>query len=185
MNPMPVVRAPGSLPFIWQGLYAGLNLGGGVSDVGGFIFGGQIGYNWQVNRLVFGIETDLQYSGQDHTSTIAGVPVPVTQDLDWFGTFRGRVGYAVWDRWLPYVTAGIAYGTRAVSAGGFSASDTGVGWAIGVGVEYAINQAWSARLEYLHISLSDFTPVFGGVAVGAGRLDNDIFRGAVNYRFMR
>jgi outer membrane immunogenic protein len=176
------VKAPGVLPFNWGGLYAGLNLGGGFSDVSGVVFGGQLGYNWQMGRLVFGVETDIQYSGQDDTTTILGTPVK--QELDWFGTFRGRLGYTMWDRWLPYVTGGLAYGSRTVKvpAFGFSADDTSVGWAFGVGVDYAINQAWSARLEYLHISLDSFTPVFAGTAVSVGRLDNDIIRGAVNYK---
>jgi opacity protein-like surface antigen len=70
--------------------------------------------------------------------------------------------------------------------GGVCAADTALGWAIGVGVDYAITPNWSARLEYLHISLEDFSATFpGGVGlVNSGRLDNDIIRGAVNYRFM-
>jgi outer membrane immunogenic protein len=180
------VKAPGVLPFNWGGLYAGLNLGGGFSDVSGVVFGGQVGYNWQMGRLVFGVETDIQYSGQDDTSLVPSTigPVLVKQELNWFGTLRGRLGYAVWDRWLPYVTGGLAYGGRTVKpvGTGFSADDTSVGWAFGVGVDYAINQAWSARLEYLHVSLDSFNPVFSGVVVNAGRLDNDIIRGAVNYK---
>ena len=183
------VKAPGVLPFNWGGFYAGLNLGGGFSDVSGVVFGGQLGYNWQMGRLVFGVETDIQYSGQDDTNTIvttAGA-VSAKQELDWFGTFRGRLGYTMWDRWLPYVTGGLAYGGRTVKvltgpATGLSADDTSVGWALGVGVDYAINQAWSARFEYMHISLDSFTPTFLGVAVNTGRLDNDIIRGAVNYK---
>jgi len=181
MAPMPY-KSPASLPFNWGGAYAGLNLGGGFSDVSGVVFGGQLGYNWQINQLVFGIETDIQISGQDDTTIVSGVSF--NQELDWFGTFRGRIGYAVWERWLPYFTVGLAYGGRTVSRPGFSADDTSVGWAIGLGVDYAINQSWSARLEYLHISLDSFTPVFGGTAFAMGRLDNDIIRGAVNYRFL-
>ena len=176
------VKAPGVLPFNWGGLYAGLNLGGGFGDVSGVIFGGQIGYNWQINQLVFGAETDIQYSGQDDSGPIGAVVA--TQELNWFGTLRGRLGYAIWDRWLPYATVGLAYGGRTVNRVGLSADDTSVGWAIGVGVDYAINQAWSARLEYLHVSLDSFSPTIGGVVVNAGRLDNDIIRGAVNYRIM-
>ena len=182
---MAPVRAPAYLPFNWGGWYAGLNLGGGVGgDVSGIIFGGQIGYNWQINQIVFGIETDLHYSGQDDTFTTAGGTV-VSNELDWFGTFRGRIGLAVWDRWLPYFTGGLAYGGRTIKIAGVSADDTALGWAIGVGVDYAITPQWSARLEYLHISLEDFSATFPGVGVvNSGRLDNDIIRGAVNYRFM-
>jgi outer membrane immunogenic protein len=99
----------------------------------------------------------------------------------------------VFDRWLPYVTAGVAYGTRkasgtatGVQAGAYSASDTSVGWAVGLGVDYAFNERWSARLEYLHISLDSFSPTYvltgGNLNVAYGRLNNDFIRGAVNYR---
>jgi outer membrane immunogenic protein len=181
-RPMPAA-APAYLPFNWGGWYAGLNLGGGVGgDVTGVIFGGQVGYNWQAGQWVFGIETDMQWSGQDDSFTLAGVPV--SQDLDWFGTLRGRVGFTVWDRWLPYITGGLAYGGRSLNGPGFSVDDTAVGWAFGVGVDYAITQQWSARLEYLHISLDGYSTTVGGTVFDYGRLDNDIIRGAVNYRFL-
>ena len=177
------VKAPAYLPFNWGGWYAGLNLGGGVGgDVTGVIFGGQLGYNWQFGHWVLGVETDIQYSGQDDNFFVG--PTPVKQELDWFGTFRGRVGWAGWDRWLPYFTGGLAYGGRSFSAVGQTVDSTKVGWAIGVGIDYAITPAWSARVEYLHISLDSFTPVIGSTAVALGRLDNDIIRGALNYRFM-
>jgi outer membrane immunogenic protein len=191
------VKAPAYLPFNWGGWYAGLNLGGGFSDVSGVIFGGQLGYNWQFGQWVFGVETDIQFSGQDSDSvfTAGGATFVDKQELEWFGTFRGRIGYSVWDRWLPYFTGGLAYGGRKASgavtgtlAGPYSADDTVIGWAIGVGVDYAITPAWTARLEYLHISLDSFTPTYvlaGGTAtVSYGRLDNDIVRGALSYRFM-
>jgi outer membrane immunogenic protein len=191
------VKAPAYMPFNWGGWYAGLNLGGGFSDVSGVIFGGQIGYNWQFGQWVFGLETDIQFSGQDSDSVFTGGGATFVdkQELDWFGTFRGRLGYSVWDRWLPYVTGGLAYGGRKASGavtgtlgGAYSADDTVVGWALGFGVDYAITPAWTARLEYLHVSLDSFSPTYvlaGGTAtVNYGRLDNDIVRGALNYRFM-
>lgn len=191
------VKAPAYMPFNWGGWYAGLNLGGGFSDVSGVVFGGQIGYNWQFGQWVFGLETDIQFSGQDKDQTlvVGGTTLVDKQELDWFGTFRGRIGYAMWDRWLPYFTGGLAYGGRKNSGaafgtrnGPYSADDTVVGWALGVGVDYAITPAWTARLEYLHISLDDFSPTYalggGSLAVSYGRLDNDIVRGALNYRFM-
>jgi outer membrane immunogenic protein len=177
------VRAPALLPFNWGGWYAGLNLGGGVGgDVTGIVFGGQVGYNWQMGNWVFGVETDLQVSGQDDDFTVNGVRV--TQDLDWFGTFRGRLGYAVFDRWLPYITGGLAYGGRSINGPGFTTDDTAIGWAFGVGVDYAITPNWSARLEYLHISLDSHSAFVGATLFDFGRLDNDIIRGAINYRFL-
>lgn len=136
---------------------------------------------------MFGAETDLQWASMSKTSTVTGANLPAKQELDWFGTFRGRIGYAFWDRVLPYATAGLAYGSRKVTGGfaGFSSSDTSIGWAAGVGLEYAFDPFWSARIEYLHISLDGFTPSAAvGGRVTVGRLDNDIIRGGFNYKLM-
>jgi outer membrane immunogenic protein len=199
MEMMPV-KGPAVLPFNWGGWYGGVNLGGGWADdnVDGILGGVQMGYNWQMGQIVFGVETDLQgtgMSGNRRRGVGGGVVLRENQDLDWFGTTRARVGYAVWDRWLPYFTVGLAYGTRHVSgnatgaaAGRYNSDDTGIGFAIGAGVDYAINQWWSARLEYLHLTLDGFDRRyrFGAARRTAryGDLDADIFRGAINYRFL-
>lgn len=199
---MAPVRGPAVLPFNWGGLYAGVNIGGGWANdnVDGILGGAQIGYNWQVGQLVFGIETDIQISGLSGTlvrPASGGNVLNETQDLDWLGTTRARIGYAVWDRWLPYFTVGIGYGTRSVRGtaltgagavlGSYSSDDTGAGLAIGVGVDYAINPWWSARLEYLHVSLDGFNRTYAfppAVTASYGDLDINIFRGALNYRLM-
>jgi outer membrane immunogenic protein len=181
-------RAPGIvLPFNWGGLYAGLNLGGGFGDAEGFEFGGQVGYNWQVNQIVFGAETDLQWASMSKTQVVTGGGIPAKQELDWFGTFRGRIGYTFADHFLPYFTGGLAYGGRKVTGGltGFSTTDTSLGWAAGVGLEYAFDHWWSARIEYLHISLDGFSAnAAAGAVVKVDRLNNDIIRAAFNYRLM-
>src|SRR5437667_7594442 len=87
----------------------------GANHEGGF-GGGQIGYNWQVNQFVFGLETDIQGSDIGKTSTIfvpGGVFNPTTSTgrdhIDWFGTARARLGFAA-NTALFYVTGGAAYG---------------------------------------------------------------------------
>ncbi|SFL06594.1 outer membrane protein [Methylorubrum salsuginis] len=134
---------------------------GGRND--GFVGGGQIGYNYQFtpgSGIVVGIEADAQYAdlgGRNGRNGVcgaggitcifnnaAGVINPgVTlinptglQGLDFFGTVRGRIGYA-FDRVLFYGTGGFAYG----SFGGGRAVDTDdfkTGYAVGGGVEYAL-----------------------------------------------
>jgi outer membrane immunogenic protein len=200
MSPPPAAmlpaKAPGVLPFNWGGFYGGLNLGGGFGDVSGIVFGGQLGHNWQMGQIVFGVETDLQFSDQDSTSTLVfgGTALADKQELEWFGTLRGRLGYIVFDRWLPYFTGGLAYGGRSASGtatgvltGGYSASDTVIGWTIGVGLEYMFAPQWTARIEYLHVELDGFNANYaltgGTLPVAYGSLSNDIVRGAVNYRF--
>jgi outer membrane immunogenic protein len=198
-GPMAPVRAPAVLPFNWGGWYGGVNFGAGWGNdsVDGVIGGAQIGFNWQMNLWVFGVETDIQGSGMSGSRvvTVSSTAMSESQDLDWFGTLRGRIGYAAWDRWLPYFTIGFAYGGRSVSgtasgggvSGSYSSSWTDVGLAIGLGVDYAINQWWTARLEYLYVNIPGATQTYaltGGTrTVAYSDLDASIFRGALNYRF--
>src|SRR5438309_5763089 len=107
-----------AIPTVIPGQLAALDGGGRRSGV---IGGGQIGYNWQVNQFVLGVEADAVGTGLNGTSGTAsrtvGAPifaVPVTQTvtvdfgrIDWMASFRGRAGLAV-DRALFYVTGGAA-----------------------------------------------------------------------------
>jgi outer membrane immunogenic protein len=170
----------------------------------GIIGGGQVGYNWQVNQWVLGLEADIQASGQSGDGLLlipgggpailavaAATPIPYTDKLDWFGTVRGRVGYAI-DRWLPYVTAGWAYGHGTISgstSGGFtttfSGSSTYSGWTVGGGLEWAFMDHWSAKAEYLYIDFGNgptiaLTPTVNFVA---GKMTDSIARLGVNYKF--
>jgi outer membrane immunogenic protein len=74
--------------------------------------------------------------------------------IDWFGTVRGRVGYAM-DRALIYGTGGLAFGSvenRYLDgpANSFSEKCTQTGWTAGAGIEYAFDDHWSAKAEYLY-----------------------------------
>ena len=164
----------------WTGAYVGINGGGGwgtgngIDTSGGFV-GGTLGYNWQAGQTVFGLETDIAWSGIDGTGTIVGVPV--TSGTDWFGTVRGRLGVAV-DRSLWFVSGGLAYGDVHASAAGVSISDTNAGWTLGGGVEFALQGPWTAKVEYLHINLGDVT------LAGINKDFNaDLVRAGLNYRF--
>jgi outer membrane immunogenic protein len=202
----PAYKAPVLAPisvYNWTGFYVGANVGYGwgrqdvsldgfgsvgSANLNGVIGGGQIGYNWQVNQWVFGLETDFQGSGQKGDGGVSGVAA-YTNKLDWFGTVRGRVGYA-FDRWLPYVTGGWAYGHGDLSGtvtgvGGFSGSNTYSGWTVGGGLEYAFLNNWSAKLEYLHVDFGDgpSVAVVPGTNISGGKLRDDIMRVGLNYKF--
>jgi outer membrane immunogenic protein len=221
--PARVTKAPAVVAPIcnWCGFYVGLNAGyawgqrdvswGGVLapfgtgglDNDGFVGGGQIGFNWQFpnSPLVVGIEADIQGGdiggSRAGTLTIAGLGVTTVNtdsDLDWFGTIRGRIGYA-WANWMVYATGGWAFGnggaTATVTAPGFatsvSTSDTKNGWTVGGGVEGKFAPNWSAKLEYLYFQFDGGT---AGIATPAGAasvtvsdLDVHIFRVGVNYHF--
>jgi outer membrane immunogenic protein len=146
----------------------------GIRPSGG-LGGAQAGYNWQVDHVVFGIEGDIQGAGIKQSVAIAaagtpGVLLPTlstgSSALYWFGTVRGRLGYA-WNTFMLYGTGGLAYGGVSDSAGsqtvpppplgtGFSSS-TRTGWAAGAGFEWAFKPSWSVKGEYLHIDLGSST----------------------------
>jgi outer membrane immunogenic protein len=181
----------------WTGFYAGVNLGYGMGTASasalpgiaikpkGFLAGGTFGYNWQSGALVYGIEGDLDYSAVKG-SVACGVLVTCEVANPWLATFRGRLGYAM-DRWLPYVTAGAAYGKvkaseTALGGVAVSSSSNQLGWAFGAGVEYAFMGSWTAKLEYLHVDLGHFdagpAPVVNNVS-----FKENIIRAGLNYKF--
>ncbi len=164
----------------WMGPYVGGNLGYGWGTVtnapqnpSGVLGGLQAGYNYQSGQLVVGIEGDLQLSAADDTFAAWKFSNP------WFGTLRGRLGYA-FNNILLYGTGGLAFGTLKVETGGFSESQTSAGWTLGVGAEYAINQNWSAKVEYLYVDLSEKNFLMTGLSNG---YQFSTVRVGVNYRF--
>ncbi len=177
--------APAYVPAAtWTGFYAGVNAGygwtadgssGDLSPSGGF-GGGQIGYNWQGvpglgSQWVLGVEADLQGAGISDGADFGNLHLE--NSLNWFGTVRGRIGYA-FDRALVYATGGFAYGEveSKLSAAGaaIDTSETQTGYVIGGGVEYKLNPAWSLKGEYQYISL-DASDLNGAGPLNAGSGD--------------
>src|SRR5665811_1945669 len=114
----PVYVAPA---YNWTGFYVGINGGGGWghsdwsnpsgtadAKLSGSLVGGTLGYNYQVGQAVFGLEGDIDWSNIRGTAT-CGVTFSCTTRDSWLGTARGRIGYA-FDRFLPFVTGGAAFG---------------------------------------------------------------------------
>jgi len=201
--------------FSWTGFYIGIAGGGawgsaeqtdsspfssGRYRVSGGLVGGSVGYNWQVNNFVFGLEGDgsaAWVSGSTFgTNTIScyGNPAHCAADLEALGTARGRVGIA-FDRFLPYVTGGVVVGSLHGQEGyviapgeGGSGTTTVSGWTIGAGIEAKLSPNWSANLEYLHVDLGDYAifdetiPGFGVLAQHI-RFTSEIVRAGLNYRF--
>lgn len=161
--------APVALPYSWTGFYVGAELGYGWGtssapyalnpggpynryqagpDQKGFVGGAFAGYNYQINQFVMGVEGDFQFSdihGDDHQSggDVNGL------NANWQASARLRLGYAI-DRFLPYVTGGVAFLNTDATAPYGAPNDTLnlTGWTIGAGVEYAITDNLIARLEY-------------------------------------
>ena len=196
-------------------IYDATNYGSSDNNNVGFIGGGQIGYNWQAGAFVFGLETDLQYRNRGNRSLAEGVGpggttpyyygVSSGSNSTWFGTTRGRLGFAV-DRALFYATGGIAYGGHQngvtayyndghdnIATYNSSSNGSGVGYTLGGGVEYAITPNWTIKGEYLWVDLGKksstlytSSTVNGAPAYIAGGNGADRFsvaRVGVNYKF--
>ena len=128
----PTNKAPVAAIYDWTGFYVGVNAGLGVgrdlttinapptnfTEISyqspfGALGGVQAGYNWQAGRWVFGIEADIQGADLHDNYTCVSSCLPTRaitfdQRIDWFGTVRGRLGYASGPV-LTYVTGGLAY----------------------------------------------------------------------------
>jgi len=183
----PVYVAP---IYNWTGFYVGINGGGGwghsdfsapftgSSNMSGGLVGGTFGYNWQMNQVVLGLETDIDWSNI-RGSSACGFGFSCETKNTWLGTFRGRLGYAA-DRFMPYVTGGLAYGGVKTSVAGFGDSSTSkAGWTLGGGVEFAIAGPWTAKVEYLYVDLGRTSSVLGSDA----SFRTNIVRAGLNYRF--
>ena len=103
---------------------------------------------------------------------------------DYAGSVRARLGYAV-GRFLPYLTAGAAGADANVSAtdGPVSQRDFQLGWTAGAGLEYAIDQHWRIRFEYLHIDLGSHTWFGGQLWQSSSTLTSETLRLGINYKF--
>jgi outer membrane immunogenic protein len=140
--------------------------GTGSGNNSNFLAGGQIGCNWQSGTIVYGVEADADYfhsnaqflNGTGTLSTGDSFAVGQSLTTDYLATVRPRVGVAA-DRSLFYVTGGVAF-TRVsyvqtyadtLNAGTGSATGTNslVGWTVGTGWEYAWNDHFVTRVEYL------------------------------------
>jgi outer membrane immunogenic protein len=160
----PVAYAPPG--YNWTGIYVGGNLGAGFAhsswsdpftgandtfDKTGFIGGGQIGANWQIDALVLGIEGDFDWTGLKGSTHDSALNT-INTNTQWTSTVTGRIG-AAFDRLLVYAKGGVAFAhdndsLNDIFGNTASTSLTRTGWTAGAGLEYAFTPNWSARIEY-------------------------------------
>ena len=153
----------------------------------GWLAGLQAGYNYQIGAVVVGVEADYNWSRIRGAGTSNFLLLPVAgggpanivskQNLDSFGTIRGRLGWLPSQQWLIYATGGVAFGqanrdvtlsgpTIGAAGGGFgficiagqpcfqgSAKQSMFGWTVGVGSEWAISTNVTVKAEYLYANL--------------------------------
>src|SRR5271156_3029589 len=152
--------------YSWAGPYLGGNLGYSWGSVdnnfakpSGISGGVQGGYNWQNGPWVFGIEGDIEATGADDTFA------PWKFSNPWFGTVRGRAGYA-FNNILFYGTAGLAFGELSGETFGQWESHTSAGFTAGFGAEFGLAPQWTAKIEYLFIALSSSQFAITGTSNG-------------------
>jgi len=214
----PAAQPPAPPPFSWTGFYIGGNLGAGWSDrtvndtlygldfmnEGNdvrFIGGGQVGVNYQINNVVFGVEADFDWAANNNNDNngvvIAGDTFRVNANNTFITTVAGRIGYA-WDRVLLYGKGGGGWisnngltVTNVTTGASFTTgnSNTDSGWLAGGGIEWAFTDNWSARIEYDFLGLNDRTltvplgvPVIGGDVFTLHDRDIQMVTFGVNYR---
>ncbi len=195
----------------WTGFYVGGHFGYGGGSLGagsnplplqgvvfphsptGLIGGYQMGYNRRLaNHVVLGIEADATFTSAIDQAALGRAPAPFNTTLDYVGTLRGRVGYA-FDRWMPFVTGGFAWGHTHVnindpSTAGEVISSVGQyqpGWTAGLGLEFAVSGNWTAKLEYDYVELARQTYDLSGFALPGVSVDPRIHLAKVglNYQF--
>jgi outer membrane immunogenic protein len=205
--PVKAPPAPPMVPaFSWTGFYVGANIGGAFTrdsvtdnltgaslstDNSGFIGGGQVGFNYQVDSWVFGVEWDIDGTTLNKTGpgVVTGIgTLQASTNTDWVSTLTGRIGYAA-DRWLIYAKGGGAWvqdsATLAnlTTGASVSASQVSSGWTVGGGVEWAFAPQWSAKLEYDFVRIDNFNfNTFAGDSLTFNR-DINMVKAGVNYRF--
>jgi outer membrane immunogenic protein len=186
--------------FNWTGFYVGINGGygwvdndvsglGGMGQLKGGFVGGQLGYNLQIpSGWVFGVEADAHWADMSRTdvATVGNAVFSLEQRFENFGTFRGRVGYAV-NTVMFYGTGGWAWanqvGTASVAVPGYfaaaSISNFLSGYAAGAGIEWAFHPNASLKVEYLHMGF-DTNNYLGVLPVST---NVDTIRVGLNYSF--
>ena len=215
--PVKAVPPPVVAPiYNWSGFYIGANGGWGSSHNcwdfvtlagpvfsdgcrarSGGLLGGQIGYRWQSNQFVFGLEAQGDWADLTNTRVSLLNPTLSTRvKTDGIGLFTGQLGWA-WDAALLYVKGGAAVTSNrldvlatATGTGLVSSSATRWGGTLGVGFEYGFTPNWSFGAEYNHLwmgtSNNSFTatgPVLVGVLNNRVRQDVDMVTLRLNYRF--
>ena len=213
------VKAPPPAPMVaiydWSGFYIGANGGwgqthncvdfvtaggsfvSGCSDRSGGVVGGQLGYRWQTNQFVFGLEAQGDWADLSNTRTsLFNTTLSTTAKTDGIGLFTGQLGWA-WNASLFYVKGGAAVTSNRLfifdnttGVGLFSADSTRWGGTLGVGWEYGFAPNWSVGVEYDHLwmghannSFSVADPRLVGVLNDRVSQDVDMVTIRFNYRF--
>jgi len=235
-GPMPAAPAPAAMD--WTGFYAGGNIGGAIGksatstvqsgtaataaqqtvfnsvnannfNASSAILGAQLGYNYEFQDFVFGLESNFDYMPQNTAATTSAVVTGTTAytatnsiQTNYDYTLRGRLGYSFADdTLLVYGTGGLAladltYNQQGVGAGTSTgnAADTHslnnamIGWTAGGGLEWRFVPNWSLQGQYLYENLGTETQSYTGTTTTTGYTQNaslteNLVTAAINYHF--
>jgi outer membrane immunogenic protein len=201
----PVAYAPAAI-YNWTGFYIGGHVGAGSAGSSwsdpftganntfasgvGFLGGGQVGANYQWNRLVLGVEGDFSWAGLNGSGADS-LGDAISTNTKWTSTVTGRVG-AAFDRLLVYGKGGVAFaqdqsGLTDLGSNSASTTLTRTGWTVGAGLEYGITQNWSAKIEYDYLgfgqqALNFSTPLQPAYTSNAS-LNVQEIKAGINFRF--
>jgi outer membrane immunogenic protein len=215
-------KAPAMVTTIndWGGFYVGFNAGGGSSrdrwnlltnngvavnpalsnegttNGGGAAVGGQIGYRYQMQNWVLGVEAQGDWSNFKGTNRNLVIPTLTDRSqVNGFGLFTGQVGYSWAPNFLGYIKGGGAvvgdrYDTFTTATGVMvdRANTTRWGGTVGAGLEYAFAPNWSVGAEYDHLFMGtknlNFVNAAGATLMTRSiKQDVDIGLLRVNYKF--
>ena len=178
---------------IWTGLYVGAHLGGGwgelsqtsALDISGVAGGGQIGYNYQFNQVVLGVEADASITniGDELRATAGGVTVRAEVTNSFLASVRGRIGLAVGPA-LIYGTGGFAQGhfkldataTNGIQTVTMVQSFNHQGYVFGGGIEYMFSQHLVGRFEGLRYQFNELNGSTEDYKV-------DVLRAGLSYKY--
>lgn len=199
----PIAYAPQI--YNWSGIYVGGHIGGAYSGSSwtdpfapgsnddfsswGFLGGAQVGANAQFNRLVLGIEGDFSWINNKNSGTDS-IGEGLNTNVQWTSTVAGRIG-AAFDRLLVYGKGGLALAqdqSSLTDLGGNVATDSFLrtGWTVGAGLEYALDNNWSAKIEYDYLGFGsqsmNFATPLESVSSNAS-LNVQEIKAGINFRF--
>lgn len=181
-----IVRTPG-------GDHFGQSLGGHHLD--GWLAGVQAGCDFQLDRVVFGIQGNYSWTGAKNSHPSAQeVGVTYHSEVKSLASVTGRVGYAR-DRFLGFAKGGVAWERDKYAASttlvgtAYTATDTRSGWTVGAGGEYAVTKALSVFVEYNYYDFGTknvrLTPRISGLRPALAEIDESahVMRTGLNLRF--